>query len=290
MAKYSKAHEREENSKMWRGFWHSTFGILFCWVPLLGLFLSVSGFARQVVRMTEKHRFQMAVLLLYGFLSLCVSTGAIFGGLYLYSQDQDVFLRSATSIWYHVTGQNSLPGQTFVVDHTDNLIPGLGVFEIGGGEAMPEMAALLGDDGAIDELVLPDEHFGGTEGELNLDNELLDEDEDDEDGYADGYAEADEGFEEGDDEYQQLDFGYEIVLDEETIEGELSRITYRLLVEKEDLTDEDMLDLFEDITFEDGFDLHTVSIYKTEEEAEGEFTVATMIESLPGEPPALTRK
>ena len=41
---------------MSRGLWESLFGLLFSWLPGVGLILSMAGFCRQAVRLTEKHK------------------------------------------------------------------------------------------------------------------------------------------------------------------------------------------------------------------------------------------
>ena len=104
-AKYSKSHERDENSRMWKGFRHSTLGVLLCWVPVLGVILSTSGFARQIVRFTQKHRLKMAVFLLYGLVSLVIAVSAFTTTAYSYSRNPDLFRGWMDKGYRVVTGQ-----------------------------------------------------------------------------------------------------------------------------------------------------------------------------------------
>lgn len=294
MAKYSKAHERDESSKMWRGFWHSTFGILLCWVPGLGLILSISGFCRQVVRMTEKHRARWVVLLLYGLISLCVSIGAIFGGLYAYSQDQQVFIKYATMGWEKLTGQTALPGQQPVHDYTGNQNPGLGVLTDGtAAEDVPltDEEALLAPEG--DASLLPDDLMGdeldlGDEGALDPEGAAIDKAED-----LTGEAGDELGAEDDllDEDYVPLDFLYSIELDEEVpAENGLSRIDYKVIIDKYDPTDEDLVNMFNEAIYEDGYDLHSMSVYREGDNIEGEYTLARLVEAKQGEKPGIERK
>ena len=276
MAKYSKAHEREESSKMWKGFWHSTFGILFCWVPGLGILLSISGFARQVVRMTQKHRLALTLLLLYGLTSLAVTLGTLFLGLYLYAQDQQIFLREATKLWHSVTGQSSLPGQSYQVFESDGSALGIGNFmeTLGFGAKAPEDT----DPGMMLE---PDEHIDESGNhQFSSYGELVE---------SYGYFEGD-GEDYDEDDYVQLDFGYEIVDDAETDESGLARIEYKLVTELAQPTDQNLMDLFADVVYEDGYDLHTVSVYRTEDEASGEYTLAQLTQTAPEALPTLERR
>lgn len=299
MAKYSKAHERDESSKMGRGFWHSTFGILLCWAPGLGLLLSISGFCRQVVRMTEKHRVRWILLLLYGLISLCIAIGAMMYGLYEYSRDPQVFVKYATKGWQQLTGQTTLPGQLPVNDYTGNPNPGLGVSTYDSELDTPltdeEMALAPEGDSAlppgIDMTPEGGDDDEGLEGEAidkSLDGEDMDED------FADDGEEYDDEADEDDllgEDYVPLDFLYVIEEDQEMpTENELSRIDYKVVISKYDPTDDDLVNMFKEAIYEDGYDLHSMSVYRENDNIDGEYTLARLVEAKAGERPSIERK
>lgn len=283
MPKYSRGHEREECTKMWRGFWHSTFGILFCWVPILGLVLSISGFARQVVRMTVKYRKRMALFTLYGLLSLVISIGAIVGGLYAYSRNPNILQDSATWAWTKLTGQPALPGQTPPTDYTGQSDPGLGVFTTNEGDmtsAIPEEDLVEGDE-------VPDD--AALNKGVNDDGASFEDDEDDDfedDDFEDDDFEDDEDEEE---ELPELDFMYEVLDQEEIEQGEDISTIYKVSTDKEELTDEDLLALFKDVTYEDGYYLHYVHVFKPNSDYNEPYDVAAVEEEEEGELPIITR-
>jgi hypothetical protein len=116
MPKYSKSHEREEREAMGRGLWHSLFGILFCWLPGVGLAFGVSGFARQVVRLTQRYRVRLAFYLLASVLSLAVCIAVLAAELYQYSRDPDLPRHVLLSAWQTVTGQDAFPWESGGLD------------------------------------------------------------------------------------------------------------------------------------------------------------------------------
>ncbi len=298
MAKYSKAHERDESSKMGRGFWHSTFGILLCWVPGLGLLLSISGFCRQAVRLTEKHRVRWLLLLLYGLISLCVSIGAILGGLYAYSRDQQVFVKYATQGWHALTGQTALPGQLPVNDYTGNPNPGLGVNTDDSAIDIPltaedEALAPEGDAALTDGIDMASMGEGGLEAETDAEGAVIEESADDE-GMEEDEVPLDEEEDVDDllgEDYVPLDFLYSIEEDAEApAENGLSRVDYKVIISKYDPTDEDLINMFNEAIYEDGYDLHSMSVYREKDSIAGEYTLARLVEAQPGEKPAIERK
>lgn len=162
MAKYSKSHEREEREKMGRGFWHSLFGLLFCWVPGLGLLLSVSGFVRQIVRITEKYRVRLALYLLFAIISLVLCVGVFVAEVYQYSRDPDMPQKVMADVWQTLTGQSELPweagGSGEGTDYTGYEQPGLGVLDgySGDGSMDPEGDADVPDEQYTDDGLVPE--------------------------------------------------------------------------------------------------------------------------------------
>lgn len=110
MPKYSKSFEREECAKMGRGLWHSIFALLLCWLPLVGLALAISGFVRQVVRMTVQHRARRVIFTIISFIVLVACIGVLVGEVYFYSRDPELPGKAALWVWQNVTGQENFPG------------------------------------------------------------------------------------------------------------------------------------------------------------------------------------
>ncbi|MGI6172958.1 MAG: hypothetical protein ACOYI8_03560 [Christensenellales bacterium] len=90
METYSAAHEKEERRFMRSGFVRSLLGILLCWLPLVGQMLSISGYLRQAVRLTRKHRVRLAFATIFAVLSVVVSIGALCTELYVYAKRPDI--------------------------------------------------------------------------------------------------------------------------------------------------------------------------------------------------------
>ncbi len=90
METYSAAHEKEERRFMRSGFVRSLLGILLCWLPLVGQLLSVSGYLRQAVRLTRKHRVRLAFATIFAVLSVIISIGALSAELYIYAKRPDI--------------------------------------------------------------------------------------------------------------------------------------------------------------------------------------------------------
>ena len=95
---------------MSRGLWESLFGLLFSWLPGVGLILSVAGFCRQAVRLTEKHRARRFFSMAFASVVLVAAIGALVGEAYLYSRDPGFVSKAGLKIWQSVTGQAALPG------------------------------------------------------------------------------------------------------------------------------------------------------------------------------------
>jgi hypothetical protein len=108
--KYSRSHERAENAKITRGLWESLFGLLFSWLPGVGLILSVAGFCRQAVRMTEAYKVRRAFSLILASVVLVAAIGVFVGEAYLYSRNPNIVGETGLWLWQKVTGQEALPG------------------------------------------------------------------------------------------------------------------------------------------------------------------------------------
>lgn len=95
---------------MSRGLWESLFGLLFSWLPGVGLILSVAGFCRQAVRLTEKHKARRFISMAFASVVLVAAIGVLVGEAYLYSRDPGFVSKAGLKIWQSVTGQTALPG------------------------------------------------------------------------------------------------------------------------------------------------------------------------------------
>jgi hypothetical protein len=95
---------------MSRGLWESLFGLLFSWLPGVGLILAMAGFCRQAVRLTEKHRARRFFSMAFASVVLVAAIGVLVGEAYQYSRDPDFAGKAGLKIWQSVTGQAALPG------------------------------------------------------------------------------------------------------------------------------------------------------------------------------------
>jgi hypothetical protein len=138
---------------MARGMWESLFGLIFCWLPGVGLILSVVGFCRQMVRLTEIHKARKALYTLLSGAVLVVCIGALVGEAYLYSRDQDVAGKAGLWLWQKVTGQETLPGMDPYADPYAGLMDGQ--------DYMPD--EYYTGDGGQD--YVPDEYYTGDDGQ-----------------------------------------------------------------------------------------------------------------------------
>jgi len=127
MPKYSRSHERAECAKISRGLWESLFGLIFSWLPGVGLILSVAGFCRQAVRLTEVHRVRRFFSMIFASVVLVVSIGGLVGEAYLYSRDPNILNKTSLLLWQKLTGQEALPGgmeSQYVAEGEDPLLDG----------------------------------------------------------------------------------------------------------------------------------------------------------------------
>ena len=192
MPKYSRSHERAECAKISRGLWESLFGLLFCWLPGVGLILSVAGFCRQAVRLTEKYRTRRFIAMAFASVVLVGSIGVLVGEAYQYSRDPDFVSKAGLWVWRSVTGQDALPGSG-------------------------EVVAVDEDDMPLE--AVPDEYYtdGGTEeGDVPVGDEQMEE--------GDLPTSGDEQMEEGDVpvDGQQMEEGDVPVGDEQMEEGDVA--------------------------------------------------------------------
>ncbi len=109
MSNFSKSYERDENRSMNKGLIHSLVGALLCWLPLVGLFLAISGFLRVIVRVTQAHRAKKALLTVLTLLILAGCIGALGTEVYFYVRDPSILDNSVNAVWHALTGQEQPP-------------------------------------------------------------------------------------------------------------------------------------------------------------------------------------
>lgn len=165
MPKYSKSYERDECRKMWRGFWHSCFSLLFCCLPGVGLLLAVSGFARQVVRITEKYRVRQIIFVIFASLTLALNIGVLSFEVYQYTRNPNIINELSQWAWHALTGEEVLPGQVAGTDYTGYDDPGLGTMD---GFDLPE-----------DEFYTDDQSYSDGNADFEDDYDVIDGDSDD---------------------------------------------------------------------------------------------------------------
>ena len=112
MSSFSKSHERDENRCMNKGLVHSLAGALLCWLPLVGLFLAISGFLRVIVRVTQAHRVKKALLTVFTLLVLAGCIGALGAEVYFYVRDPGILDDTVNAVWHALTGQEQPPWVT----------------------------------------------------------------------------------------------------------------------------------------------------------------------------------
>lgn len=105
--RFTKSHEREEGRLLRRGFVHSWAGLLLCWLPVVGLLFSVSGFWRVMVRLTKRHRKRRKAYLAFSFIALFVCTGVLLGEIWFYSRDPEILDRTAQQAWEFIVGEEN---------------------------------------------------------------------------------------------------------------------------------------------------------------------------------------
>lgn len=105
--KFTKSHEREEGRLLKRGFVHSCIGLTTCWLPLVGLLFSASGFIRIMVRLTRRHRRRRKKCLVFSFLVLALCTAMLLGEIWVYSRDPDILSRTANQVWTFIVGEEN---------------------------------------------------------------------------------------------------------------------------------------------------------------------------------------
>ena len=89
MSNFSKSYEPDENRSMNEGLIHSLVGALLCWLPLVGLFLAISGFLRVIIQVTQAHRAKKGATHVLTLLILAGCIGAPgTGGILLRARSQ----------------------------------------------------------------------------------------------------------------------------------------------------------------------------------------------------------
>ena len=109
MLDLSKAQEREERRGLGRGMVVSIFGLLFCWVPLLGLLLAGLGFGRVASRVTGRHKGRKAGYCFMSFLILAAATAVLMAECYFYVQNPNIIQEAGMKVYTLLTGETELP-------------------------------------------------------------------------------------------------------------------------------------------------------------------------------------
>lgn len=106
----SKSQERDERRGLGRGMVTAIYGLLFCWIPLLGLLLSSVGYGRIVSRVTVRHKTRRRLYAAAAFLMLVVSTGVLMAECYFYVQNPNLPQELGMRAYTWLTGESQLPG------------------------------------------------------------------------------------------------------------------------------------------------------------------------------------
>ncbi|MBO4367222.1 MAG: hypothetical protein J5859_00800 [Clostridia bacterium] len=105
--RYSRSHEKEEKLLLGKGIRRTWAAFLLCWVPVIGLLLSVSGYLRVMVRLTRKYRRKRAGALTASFLVMLLCTSVLLGEAWAYSRDPDIVNRGIRMVWTAVVGEEN---------------------------------------------------------------------------------------------------------------------------------------------------------------------------------------
>ena len=160
---FSKGQEREERVKMGRGLRRSLFGLLFSWVPALGVIIAATGFIKIYACITRAYRVRRFFYMLLSFILLAATTAVLMYGIYLYVDNPNIINEAGMWAFQKLTGQEQLPTagdgpQNYYggVDYTDSMNPGLGQdaggwnedpnINFGGGEDYNPEDVFPGDD------------------------------------------------------------------------------------------------------------------------------------------------
>ena len=129
----SRGQEREERVKMGRGLRRSLIGLLFSWVPVLGVIIAASGFIKIFSCITRSYRVRRFFYMLLSFILLTATTAVLMYGIYLYVDNPNIINEAGMWVFQKLTGQEQLPTagngmQNYYggVDYTDSANPGLG--------------------------------------------------------------------------------------------------------------------------------------------------------------------
>ena len=110
MINLSKGQEREERAKLKQGLLLAVFGLIFCWVPFLGLLLAVIGFLKVFVRITKRYKRRRTAYIALALSMLVICTGALMGEIYMYADNPNIIGDTGMWIFSKLTGMDVLPG------------------------------------------------------------------------------------------------------------------------------------------------------------------------------------
>lgn len=85
MSEYSRGQEREEKRRIASGVKTSVFGLILCWVPVLGALLSSIGFVRVCGTITQRYRKRFRTGLLVTLIILIISLSVLTFEVYQYT-------------------------------------------------------------------------------------------------------------------------------------------------------------------------------------------------------------
>lgn len=126
---YSRGQERDERAKLGTGLRLSVFGLIFCWLPFVGLILAAAGFIKIFVRITGRHKKRRAAYMAVSLVVLIACTGVLMGEVRAYINNPNIVQDTGMWLYTKLTGQSELPGST--LDDT-NYTGGIDYGESGG--------------------------------------------------------------------------------------------------------------------------------------------------------------
>lgn len=100
-------HEKEEKRRLSKGMKRVWAALALCWLPVVGLLLSVGGYLRVMVRVTRKYKRRRSACLVCAFLVMALCTGVLLAEVKLYSRDPEILSRITRTVWTKIVGEEN---------------------------------------------------------------------------------------------------------------------------------------------------------------------------------------
>ncbi len=82
----------------------SILGVLFCWVPLIGLIFGLTGFIGACRRVTARHKAALVLLTVFTVIVLALDVGVLTWETYAYTRSPKIVSMTGDTVWKLLTG------------------------------------------------------------------------------------------------------------------------------------------------------------------------------------------